>query len=35
MEMKIYINELGDMINMAAMPIYDKNFKKNLLLQYQ
>ena len=26
--MKIYINELGHMTNMAAMPIYGKNFKK-------
>ena len=29
--MKIYTNELGHMSNMAAMPIYGKNFKKNLL----
>ena len=28
-EMKIYINELGHMTNMAAMPIYDKNLKKS------
>ena len=27
--MKIYINELGHMTNMAAMPIYDKNLKKS------
>ena len=26
--MKIYINELGYMTNMAAMPIYDKNLKE-------
>ena len=26
--MKIYTNELGHMINMGAMPIYDKNLKK-------
>ena len=32
--MKIYINELGHMTNMAAMPIYVKNLK-NLLLQNQ
>ena len=25
--MKIYINELGHMTNMATMPIYSKNFK--------
>ena len=25
MEMKIYINELGHMTKMAAMPIYGKN----------
>ena len=29
MEMKIYIKELGHMINMAAMPIYGKNIKKS------
>ena len=29
MEMKIYINELGHMTNMAAMPIYSKNLKKS------
>ena len=29
--MKIYINELGHMTKMAAMPIYGKNLK-NLLL---
>ena len=33
--MKIYTNELGHMTNMAAMPIYGKNFIKNLLLQNQ
>ena len=27
--MKIYTNELGHMANMAAMPIYGKNFKKS------
>ena len=27
--MKIYINELGHMTNMAAMPIYGKNPKKS------
>ena len=27
--MKIYTNELGHMINMAAMPIYGKNLKKS------
>ena len=27
MGMKIYINELDHMTNMAAMPIYDKNLK--------
>ena len=27
--MKIYINELGHMTNMAAMPIYSKNLKKS------
>ena len=32
--MKIYTNELGDMTNMATMPIYGKNLK-NLLLQKQ
>ena len=32
--MKIYINGLGHMTNMAAMPIYGKNLK-NLLLQNQ
>ena len=32
--MKINTNELGHMINMAAMPIYGKNLK-NLLLQNQ
>ena len=26
--MKIYTNELGHMTNMAARPIYGKNFKK-------
>ena len=29
MGMKIYTNELGNMTNMAAMPIYGKNFKKS------
>ena len=28
MEMKIYINELCHMTNMAAMPVYGKNLKK-------
>ena len=32
--MKIYINELGHMTNMAAMPVYGKNLK-NLLPQNQ
>ena len=27
--MKIYINDLGHMTNMAAMPIYGKTFKKS------
>ena len=27
--MKIYINELGHMTNMAVMPIYGKNLKKS------
>ena len=27
--MKIYINELGHMTNMAAMLIYGKNLKKS------
>ena len=27
--MKIYINELGHMTNMASMPIYGKNLKKS------
>ena len=27
--MKIYTNELGHITNMAAMPIYGKNFKKS------
>ena len=31
MGMKIYTNELGDMTNMAAMPIYGKNLKKSSL----
>ena len=35
MEKKIYINELGHMTNMAAMPIYGRNLKKNLLFQNQ
>ena len=29
--MKIYINELGHMTKMIAMPIYVKNLKKFLL----
>ena len=33
--MKINTNELGHMTKMAAMPIYGKNLKKNLLLQNQ
>ena len=32
--MKMYINELAHMTNMAAMPIYCKSLK-NLLLQSQ
>ena len=28
MGMKIYTNEMGLITNMAAMPIYGKNFKK-------
>ena len=27
--MKIYINELSHMINMAAMPIYGQNLKES------
>ena len=27
--MKIYINELGHMANIGAMPIYGKNLKKS------
>ena len=27
--MKIYTNELGDMTDMAAMPIYGKNLKES------
>ena len=27
--MKIYTNELGHMISMAAMPIYGENLKKS------
>ena len=27
--MKIYINELGNMTNMAAMPIYGEYLKKS------
>ena len=27
--MKIHINELGNLTNMAAMPIYGKNLKKS------
>ena len=30
--MKIYINDLGQMTNMAAMPIYGKSLK-NLLFK--
>ena len=33
-EMKMYANGLSHMTKLAAMPIYDKNFK-NLLLQNQ
>ena len=29
MEMKIYINDLDHMTNMAAMPIYGKTLKKS------
>ena len=29
MEMKIYINDLGHMTNMAAMPLYGKTLKKS------
>ena len=32
--MKIYINEFGHIMNMAAMPIYGENLK-NLLLKNQ
>ena len=28
--MKMYTNELGHMIKMAAMPIYGKNLKKSV-----
>ena len=28
MEMKIYTNELGNMTNMAVMPMYGNNLKK-------
>ena len=31
--MKLYINELGDITNMAAMPIYGKNLKKSSTLE--
>ena len=31
--MKIYINELGHMTNMAAMPIYGKNIKNSSSLE--
>ena len=31
--MNIYINELGHITKMAAMPIYGKKTLKNLLLQ--
>ena len=27
--MKLYMNELGLITNMAAVPIYDKNLKKS------
>ena len=33
--MKIYINELGHMTNMAAMPIYIVKTLKNLLFKNQ
>ena len=29
MEIKICINDLGNMTNMAAMPIYGKSLKKS------
>ena len=32
---KVYIKGPGHMTKMAAMPIYGKNLKKNLLLQNQ
>ena len=32
---KVYINGPGHMTKMAAMPVYGKNLKKNLLLQNQ
>ena len=31
--MKIHTNELGHLTNMAAMSIYDKNFKKSSSLE--
>ena len=31
--MKIYINELGHITNMAAMPIYGKNLKTSSSLE--
>ena len=31
--MKIYINELGHMTKMAAMPIYGKKLKKSSSLE--
>ena len=31
MGMKIYINELGHMTKMAAMPVYEKKINKNSL----
>ena len=31
--MKIYINELGHMTKMAAMPIYEKKLKKSFSLE--
>ena len=27
--MKMYINEVGHITNMAAMPVYSKNLKKS------
>ena len=31
--MKINVNEMGHMTNMATMPIYDKNIKKSSSLE--